>query len=264
MTNHLKLARLGGSRQRRVQRLIPNSGRYPGLARAKTDGHAAVAVAASPPRSEPQVVLNLDEQVRQADRTAARIEPEVQLSKVRQLFGIQLLGAVGLQPPSVVVEADLPVAGYILEESVEGGRQARDCVRTYGDSGTTAPNASRNSGAGDFPRSRRLSPPARRRRPGAWPDTWRSSRPYATTISTCSASPDSTLLLRLNPGEPPWYGPVCPVVCEGRHREVPPYPDQSPYCLTMDPVIRDLVPGERQRDSASGATALDRRVAAYL
>ena len=29
----------------------------------------------------------------------------------------------------------------------------------------------------------------------------------------------------LNPVEPPWYGPVCPVVWEGRHREVPPYPD---------------------------------------
>ena len=28
-----------------------------------------------------------------------------------------------------------------------------------------------------------------------------------------------------NPGEPPWYGPVCPVVWEGGHREVPPYPD---------------------------------------
>jgi len=25
--------------------------------------------------------------------------------------------------------------------------------------------------------------------------------------------------------EPPWYGPVCPVVWEGRHREMSPYPD---------------------------------------
>src|SRR4051795_8102511 len=32
----------------------------------------------------------------------------------------------------------------------------------------------------------------------------------------------------LNPIEPPWYGPVCPVVWEGRSREAPPYPDQSP------------------------------------
>ena len=34
----------------------------------------------------------------------------------------------------------------------------------------------------------------------------------------------------LNPVEPPWYGPVCPVVWEGRHREVPPYPDVCPAC----------------------------------
>jgi hypothetical protein len=30
---------------------------------------------------------------------------------------------------------------------------------------------------------------------------------------------------KFNPVEPPWYGPVCPVVWEGRHREVSPYPD---------------------------------------
>jgi hypothetical protein len=30
----------------------------------------------------------------------------------------------------------------------------------------------------------------------------------------------------LNLIEPPWYGPVCPVVWEGWHREVSPYPDQ--------------------------------------
>ena len=35
-------------------------------------------------------------------------------------------------------------------------------------------------------------------------------------------------LPRLNPVEPPWYGPVCPVVGEGWHREVPPYPDLRP------------------------------------
>ena len=29
----------------------------------------------------------------------------------------------------------------------------------------------------------------------------------------------------LNPIEPPWYGPVCPVVWEGWRREVSPYPD---------------------------------------
>jgi hypothetical protein len=34
-------------------------------------------------------------------------------------------------------------------------------------------------------------------------------------------------LPKLNPVEPPWYGPVCPVVGEGRHREVSPFPDQQ-------------------------------------
>ena len=32
----------------------------------------------------------------------------------------------------------------------------------------------------------------------------------------------------LNPVEPPWYGPVCPVVWEGRRREASPYPDHRP------------------------------------
>ena len=30
----------------------------------------------------------------------------------------------------------------------------------------------------------------------------------------------------LNSIEPPWYGPVCPVVWEGRSREAPPYPHE--------------------------------------
>ncbi len=32
-------------------------------------------------------------------------------------------------------------------------------------------------------------------------------------------------MLSHNPIEPPWYGPVCQVVWEGRGREAPPYPD---------------------------------------
>ena len=36
-------------------------------------------------------------------------------------------------------------------------------------------------------------------------------------------------LLKLNPIEPPWYGPVCPVVWEGRRREASPYPDHCPF-----------------------------------
>jgi hypothetical protein len=31
----------------------------------------------------------------------------------------------------------------------------------------------------------------------------------------------------LNPIEPPWCGPVCPVVWEGRCREASSYPDQE-------------------------------------
>jgi hypothetical protein len=42
-----------------------------------------------------------------------------------------------------------------------------------------------------------------------------------------SVSPDSMFLPQLNSIEPPWYGPVCPVVWEGWHREVSPYPDQT-------------------------------------
>jgi hypothetical protein len=45
--------------------------------------------------------------------------------------------------------------------------------------------------------------------------------------------PDSMSLPQLNPVEPPWYGPVCPVVGEGWHREVSPYPD-----LGWEAVIR--------------------------
>src|SRR5258708_38011324 len=72
----------------------------------------------------------------------------------------------------------------------------------------------------------RRSPPVPRRGSGACPDTRRSNKPCATTISTHSVFPDSTSPPKLNPVEPPWYGPVCPVVGEGWHREVSPYPDQ--------------------------------------
>ena len=44
------------------------------------------------------------------------------------------------------------------------------------------------------------------------------------TLCLCS-SLTRYALFKLNPVEPPWSGPVCPVVGEGRHREVSPYPD---------------------------------------
>ncbi len=46
---------------------------------------------------------------------------------------------------------------------------------------------------------------------------------FLTTVAV--VSPDSMSLSKLNPVEPPWYGPVCPVVWEGWYREVFPYPD---------------------------------------
>ena len=69
------------------------------------------------------------------------------------------------------------------------------------------------------------SPLVHRRGSGACPDTGRSNRPCAITTSTHSVFPDSTSPPKLNPVEPPWYGPVCPVVWEGWHREVSPYPN---------------------------------------
>src|SRR4029077_12880686 len=46
---------------------------------------------------------------------------------------------------------------------------------------------------------------------------------YEITYSTLLVS----RLCRPNSIEPPWYGPVCPVVWEGWRRETFPYPDQS-------------------------------------
>ena len=57
--------------------------------------------------------------------------------------------------------------------------------------------------------------PARRPVSGACPDIRPSNRLCATRISTASVFPASTFLPTLNPIEPPWYGPVCPVVWEG-------------------------------------------------
>jgi hypothetical protein len=88
--------------------------------------------------------------------------------------------------------------------------------------------ALRNCAVAACQSSKQRLPPVHRRDSGACQDTRRSSRLCATTFSTDTVSPDSMSLPKLNPVEPPWYGPVCPVVWEGRRRETPPYPDQSP------------------------------------
>ena len=54
--------------------------------------------------AEPEVVLDLDEQVGQPDRAAAGVQPAVQLGEAVRLRRVGLLGRVRLQPPPVVVE----------------------------------------------------------------------------------------------------------------------------------------------------------------
>src|SRR5207248_5302920 len=93
--------------------------------------------------------------------------------------------------------------------------------------GRTGAIASKNCAVVACQSSMQRSPPVHRRDSGACPDTRRSNKPCATTISTHSVFPDSSSPPKLNPVEPPWYGPVCAVVGEGWHREVSPYPDQS-------------------------------------
>src|SRR5439155_27174744 len=81
--------------------------------------------------------------------------------------------------------------------------------------------------------TRRLLP-ARPPVSGACPDIRPSNKPCAIRTSTASVFPASMFLPRLNPIEPPWYGPVCPVVWEGWHREVSPYPDHRRIFLLAD------------------------------
>src|ERR1700674_495873 len=111
---------------------------------------------------------------------------------------------------------------------------AEGYVCTFGGNGRTAPTASRNCGTVACRSSTRRLPPARRPGSGACRDTRRSNRPCATPFSIPSVSPGSLFLPQLNSIEPPWYGPVCPVVWEGWHREVSPYPDQRPLCYTIN------------------------------
>src|SRR5207302_3912289 len=102
---------------------------------------------------------------------------------------------------------------------------AEDYARIFGGSGRTGTTVSTNCADAAYQSSVQRSPPVHRRGSGACPDTRRSNKLCATTISTHSVSPDSMSLPKPNPVELPWYGPVCPVVGEGWHREVSPYPD---------------------------------------
>jgi hypothetical protein len=53
-------------------------------------------------------------------------------------------------------------------------------------------------------------------------------------FSTISVCPGFISPQKLNPVEPPWYGPVCLVVWEGRRREASPYPDHRPKSTVLE------------------------------
>ena len=73
--------------------------------------------------AEPEVVLDLDEQVGEPDRAVAGIQPAVQLGEAVRLRRVGLLGRVRLEPPPVVVERDLPVVSDTFQEAVERVRE---------------------------------------------------------------------------------------------------------------------------------------------
>jgi hypothetical protein len=59
-------------------------------------------------------------------------------------------------------------------------------------------------------------------------------------------------LPKLNPVEPPWYGPVCPVVGEGWHREVSPYPDLRRYPAVGSSALKGRNPPQADLDAKIG------------
>ena len=69
--------------------------------------------------AEPEIVLDLDEQVGQPDRAVAGVQPAVQFGEAGRLRRVEVLGRVLFQPPPVVVERDLPVVRGTLQEPVE-------------------------------------------------------------------------------------------------------------------------------------------------
>ena len=74
--------------------------------------------------AEPEVVLDLDEQVGQPDRAAAGVRPAVQLGETVRLRRVGRLGRVRFRPPPVVIEHDLPIVSDTVQEAVERIRQA--------------------------------------------------------------------------------------------------------------------------------------------
>ena len=90
--------------------------------------------------------------------------------------------------------------------------------------------ASRNCAAVACRSSSRRSRPVHQRGFGACHHTQRCSS-AAQPYFDVSACPGSTLPQKLNSVEPPWYGPVCPVVWEGRRREASPLSRSTASCV---------------------------------
>ena len=70
--------------------------------------------------------------------------------------------------------------------------------------------------------------------------------------SLAKGKPKARCLLTFNPSEPPWYGPICLVVWEGKAREGLPYPEST---QTVSPLLSgELGMGNRgpQESDSSG------------
>jgi RNA-directed DNA polymerase len=82
------------------------------------------------------------------------------------------------------------------------------------------------------------------RRPvfGAWRGMPPSSKPCPTRIFARSTFPDWRCHRPHNLTEPPWYGPVCPVVWEEGSREAPSYPDQLGRLCGLRPAASGITP----------------------
>ena len=97
--------------------------RIAGEQRAHLPGVDALLAGLLEVDAEPEVVLDLDEQVGEPDQAAAGVQPAVELGEAVRLRRVGLLGRVRLQPPPVVVERDLPVVSDTFQEPVERTRQ---------------------------------------------------------------------------------------------------------------------------------------------
>jgi hypothetical protein len=115
--------------------------------------------------------------------------------------------------------------GSLLDKNQHWKRgSAEDYACISGANGGTGTAASRNCAVMAYQSSELRLTPVHRRDSGACQDTRRSNRPCATITSSLSVSLDSMSLPKPNPIEPQWYGPVCPVVWEGRVARRPPIP----------------------------------------